>query len=133
MILPPEAAPVFLALAPAFTQPTFRRFTVLVVAALLTPGRRTIANLLRTLRGIVPGHRTSYQRVLSAAHWSGLQLACHLTRFLLARLVPDGPVLLVGDDTVDGHPGKHAMERHAIATPFAPLVLTPPGAMVTSG
>src|SRR6266478_4068958 len=107
MILPPEAEPLLASLAPAFTQPTFQRAVTLLVAALLTTGRRTVANLLRTLRGLVPGHRTSYQRVLSAAHWSGLQLACRLTRVLLDRLVPDGPVLLVGDDTVDGHPGKH--------------------------
>ena len=107
MILPPEAAPLLPALAPAFTTPTWGRFMTLLVAALLTPGRRTIANLQRTLGGLAPGHRTRYQRVLSAAQWSGLQLACGLTRFLLAHLVPDGPVRLVGDDTVDGHPGRH--------------------------
>src|SRR5205085_8020757 len=28
-------------------------------------------------------------------------------RFALDHLVPDGPVMLVGDDTVDGHKGKH--------------------------
>jgi hypothetical protein len=114
MILPPEAAPLLLALAPAFTRPTFLRFTTLLLAAILTPGRRNIANLLRTLRGFAPGHRTTYQRVLSSAHWSTLQLACGLTRFVLAQLVPDGPVLLVGDDTVDGHPGPcvYGKARH---------------------
>lgn len=73
----------------------------------LTVGRRTIAHLLRTLGRLVPGHRTSYQRVLSHAHWSSLRLACLLTRFLLRHLLPTGPVPLVGDDTVDGHKGKH--------------------------
>jgi hypothetical protein len=37
--------------------------------------------------------------------WSGLAVGCALARFLLAHVVPDGPVHLVGDDTVDGHPG----------------------------
>jgi len=50
--------------------------------------------------------RQDYQRVLSRAPWSGVTLGCALTRFLLDRVVPDGPVLLVGDDTVDGHPGR---------------------------
>jgi DDE superfamily endonuclease len=107
MILPPEAAPLLAALPPAFTQPTFRRLVTLAAAALLTPGRRTVANLLRTLRGLAPGHRASYQRALSAARWSGLQLGCALADFLLKHLPPEGPVVLVGDDTVDGHKGKN--------------------------
>jgi hypothetical protein len=114
MILPGEARPLLLALAPVFTTPTFERFASLLVAAVLTPGRRTIANLLRTLGGLATGHRSSYQRVLSSARWSGLRLACLLTRFLLRRLLPAGMVTLVGDDTVDGHKGKkvYGKARH---------------------
>src|SRR3954449_4917242 len=94
MILPPEASPLLLALAPAFTAPTYRRFVTLLTAALLTTGRRTVANLLRTVGPLADGHRTSYQRVLSAASWSALRLACLLTRFLLARLCPAGVIQL---------------------------------------
>jgi DDE superfamily endonuclease len=114
MILPPEARALLQLLAPAFANPTYHRFTTLLVAAILTTGRRTVANLLRTLRHLAPGHRTDYQRVLSRAPWSGLQLGCALARFLLGRLAPDGPVLLVGDDTVDGHPGQrvYGKARH---------------------
>jgi hypothetical protein len=111
---PQEAAPLLLALAPAFTQPTFHRLVLLLGAALLTPGRHTIANLLRTLGPLAPGHRTSYQRVLSQARWSGLQLACLVTRFLLGHCLPTGLVTLVGDDTVDGHKGPkvYGKARH---------------------
>jgi DDE superfamily endonuclease/Archaeal putative transposase ISC1217 len=114
MILPHEAQPLLFTLSLAFTTPTFHRFTTLMVAALLTSGRRTVANLLRTLGGLAPGHRTSYQRVLSSAQWSGLQLACLLSRFLLQHLLPQGIVRLAGDDTVDGHKGKkvHGKARH---------------------
>jgi hypothetical protein len=107
MILPDEATPLLLALAPAFTTPTGQRFALLLTAAILTTGRRTLANLLRTLGHLAHGHRTSYQRVLSSASWSGLRLACLLTRFLLQHWLPTDPVVLVGDDTVDGHKGKH--------------------------
>ncbi len=64
--------------------------------------------------GIAPGHRTDYQRVLSRAPWSALDLGCALAGFILRHLAPDGPVLLVGDDTVDGHPGKkvYGKARH---------------------
>ncbi len=114
MILPPEATPLLLALAPVFTRPTFQRFTLLLAAAVLTTGRRTVANLLRTSGPLAHGHRTTFQRVFSAARWSGLALGRALAGFLLARFVPDGPVLLVGDDTVDGHKGKrvYGKARH---------------------
>lgn len=58
MILPPAALPLLTELAPAFTQPTYRRFTTLLLAAVLTTGCRPLANLLRTLGGLAPGHRT---------------------------------------------------------------------------
>lgn len=114
MILPPEAVPLITAFAPAFTQPTYRRFHALLIASILTTGRRTVANLLRTVGTLAPGHRTDYQRVLSRAPWSALELGCALTRFLLGHLLPDGTVVLVGDDTVDGHPGKkvYGKARH---------------------
>jgi DDE superfamily endonuclease len=114
MILPPEAHPLVQVLALHFTSPTYQRFSALLVGAVLTTGRRTVANLLRTLRQLAPGHPADYRRVLSRAPWSGLMLGCALARFLLDHLVPDGPVYLVGDDTVDGHPGRtvYGKARH---------------------
>jgi len=114
MILPPEAHPLVQVLALPFTTPTYHRFSTLLVGAVLTTGRRTVANLLRTLRGLAPGHPTDYRRVLSRAPWSGLALGCALARFLLDHVLPDGPVYLVGDDTVDGHPGRtvYGKARH---------------------
>jgi hypothetical protein len=114
MILPPEAAPVLAALLPAFTRPTAARFATLLAAAVLTTGRRTIANLLRTLRCLAPGHPTAYRRALSRAPWSGLRLGCGLAAFLIRHILPGGPVVLVGDDTVDGHPGRkvYGKARH---------------------
>ena len=114
MILPPEAHPLVQVLALHFTRPTYQRLSTLLVGAVLTTGRRTVANLLRTLRHLAPGHPTDYRRVLSRAPWSGVALGCALARFLLDHVVPDGPVALVGDDTVDGHPGPkvYGKARH---------------------
>lgn len=106
MLLPAEAQPLLAAFLPHFTHPTHTRFVVLTAAAILTTGRRTVANILRTVGDLAPGSPASYRRVLSSAEWSGLELGCALARFLLTHLVPDGPVDLVGDDTVDGHPGR---------------------------
>ena len=106
MLLPPEAQPLLAAFLPHFTGPTYKRFVVLTAAAILTTGRRTVANLLRTVGELAPGHDASYRRVLSSAEWSGLELGCALVRFLLGELLPDGRIDVVGDDTVDGHPGS---------------------------
>src|SRR3954452_17694075 len=113
-ILPLDSLPVLARFAPAFTRPTFRRFLVLAVAAVLTPRRHTVANLLRTLGPLAPGHRTTYQRVLSRAPWSTVAVGGALAGFILRHLLPDGPVVLVGDDTVDGHPGPkvYGKARH---------------------
>ena len=106
-ILPDEATPLLAAFAAHFTRPTSRRFALLLASAILTQGRHTVANLLRTLGALSAGAPHRLSALLSRAPWLGLRLGCALARFILTSLVPDGPVTLVGDDTVDGHPGEH--------------------------
>ena len=91
--------------APVFTQPTYQRFLVLLGVAIITTGRRTVANILRTAGALVPGHVSSYRRVFSRARWSLLGLACALTRHVVPLLPAEGPIVLAGDDTVVAHPG----------------------------
>jgi hypothetical protein len=91
--------------APVFFQPTYQRFLVLLVAAVLTTGRRTVSNLLRTVGLLAPGDPSSYHRVFSKRRWSMLRLARLLATCLLDHWVGDGPVFLAGDDTVAEHRG----------------------------
>jgi hypothetical protein len=92
-------------LAGPFTRPTLLRFTVLALATILTIGQRTVCNLLRTLGALAPGHPSSYHRVFSKRRWSSWRLARGLAGWVFDHLVPEGHVLLAGDDTVDEHPG----------------------------
>ena len=103
--LPKPAQSLFETLAGAFTRPTFLRFVLLALATLLTVGRRTVCNLLRTLGALAPGHPSSYHRVFSKRRWSSWRLARGLAGWVFQHLVPDGPVPLAGDDTVEEHPG----------------------------
>src|SRR5690349_1656185 len=110
-----EGLPVLPLFRSAFTTAaTFARAVLLAVAAILTTGRRTVANLLRTVAGLTEGDASSYHRVLSLAQWSGLSLAALLTRFVLHHFWPEGRARLVGDDTVTEHPGPkvHGKARH---------------------
>lgn len=97
---------VLQALGDAFSRPTYHRFVVLVLAALLTTGNHTILNVLRTVGVLAAGHPSSYHRVFSRSPWSMWRLARCLTQWLIQHLVGDGPIYLVGDDTVDEHRGK---------------------------
>jgi DDE superfamily endonuclease len=90
----------------AFTKATSLRLTLLLAAAVLTIGRHTIANLLRTLVPLVPGDASSYRRLFSKRRWSSWRLAKLLAAWVLEHLLPDGPIFLAGDDTVDEHKGK---------------------------
>jgi hypothetical protein len=110
-----QELPLFPLFKSAFTTTTtFLRARLLGVAAILTTGRRTIANLLRTVAGLTQGASSSYHRVLCLAQWSTLTLAATLARFILAHCWPQGRVRLVGDDTVTEHPGRkvHGKARH---------------------
>jgi hypothetical protein len=84
---------------------------MLLGAAILTTGRHTIANLLRTAGALAPGHSSSYRRVFSQARWSSIRLACALGRHLIALLPEDQPIALAGDDTVVAHPGPHVFGK----------------------
>src|SRR5215472_1233373 len=105
LVIPDFARPILSSFAPVFYHPTYQRFLVLLIAAILTTGRRTVSNLLRTAADLAQGHPSSFHRVLSKRRWSSLQLARILARWILDHWVPDGPVYLAGDDTVDEHRG----------------------------
>jgi hypothetical protein len=94
-------------LQPTFSTPTEHRFLVLMRGALLTMGRQTITNIVRTVHPYAKGHISSYHRVFSPRRGSAWGLARLLRRVLLDHGVPPGPVLLEGDNTVADRPGPH--------------------------
>ena len=69
-VIPEFAQPVLGAFASAFYHPTYQRFLVLLLAAVLTTGRRNVSNLLRTAATWAPGDPSSYHRVFSKRRWS---------------------------------------------------------------
>src|SRR5438105_3939769 len=85
-----QALPILALFAPAFNPPIVPRAQLLAVAAILTTGRRTVSNLLRTVQQLTHGDPSSYHRVLSQAQWSGLCLAALLARFLIRHFWPQG-------------------------------------------
>jgi hypothetical protein len=103
--------PVLTLFQPTFSTPTSHRFLVLWFGAILTTGRRTITNIGRTVHPDAQSHVSSYHRVFSPRRWSAWKLACRLLTFLLTYMVPMGPVVLAGDDTVAERPGPRVFGK----------------------
>src|SRR3954467_11958516 len=103
--------------APCFTAAVRRHVPVLVAGALLAPGRRTVAaaprvtGLERATSLAVP------HRVLSAARWSARAVAHRLLLVLVAALVPDGPVVVGIDDTIERRRGTKIRARDIYRDP----------------
>src|SRR5689334_20545823 len=82
------------------TRPTGRHALVLVAGAILAPGRRTVAAMLRVVGlGRAPTF-TAYHRVLNRNRCWGRPAARRLRRLLLAAFVPEGPVGLGVAETI---------------------------------
>lgn len=105
--IPKSARRVMEPLAVGFSERVFSRVVVLSFAAILTTGRRTISNVLRTVQSLAPGSASTYHRVLSRRRWAPWRLARALATLVLRTCVPRGVVACCGDDTVDEHRGKN--------------------------
>jgi DDE superfamily endonuclease len=96
---------------PVFSTPTYHRFLILVLAALLTTGRRTVTHLRRTVQSQGHGHGSSDPRVWPQRRWSTWALARAVITDLLDYVVPPGPGLLAGEDTVTEPPGPQVFGK----------------------
>lgn len=94
------------ALAVGFSARVFNRVVVLAFASILTTGRRTVSNVVRTVQSLAPGSASTYHRVLSRRRWFAWRLARALAVLVLQTCAPQGVVACCGDDTVDEHRGK---------------------------
>ncbi len=96
----------------AFTAPTWQHVIVLVMGAILVPGRRTIASALRVMGLDQVPHFTNYHRVLNRNKWSGRWLSCRLFGLLVAAFVPVGEPVVIGlDDTIERRWGARIKKR----------------------
>src|SRR3954465_13392626 len=102
----PTSVPAVLAawmqpFASAFTPASWRHVLVLVAGVVLAPGPRTVTAALRVI-GLAHGAGVAaYPRVLRPGRWSSRAIARRLLLLLVAALVPQGPVVIGLDDTIE--------------------------------
>jgi hypothetical protein len=97
--------------APLFTQPTFVNARRLLIGALLSPGRRTVAAALR-ISGLEALHTfQNYHRVLSRARWKPLRASRVLLLLLIAAFAVRGPIVIGIDETIERRWGRKIAKR----------------------
>src|ERR1041384_6208759 len=100
LTLPTEIIATLMPFAPLFSQPVFRHVQVLLVGAILTPGRRTVANALRVMGLHTMSRFPNYHRVLNRATWSNKRAAQILLGLLVRTFAPAGALVLGIDETL---------------------------------
>ena len=103
--LPSAMLRLLTSFAPQFSRRVWPHVLVLIVGTLLAPGRRTVTAALRAM-GLEQCPRFErYHRVLNRDRWSALGVSRTLLRLLIATFVPDGPLLVGIDETVERRRG----------------------------
>ena len=104
--LPIEMIRVFAPFAPLFSKRVFQHVQVLLMGAILAPGKRTVSSALRAVGLDQQKRFHRYHRVLSRAKWSTTEASRVLLELLLEAFVPDGPLILGVDETLERRQGK---------------------------
>ena len=105
--LPATMIRLLVPFAPLFSRRVWQNAQVLLMGAILAPGRRTVSSALRAM-GLGQHKRFHrYHRVLSHASWSSVKASRVLLGLLVEMFVPEGAPLIVGiDETLERRWGR---------------------------
>jgi hypothetical protein len=104
--LPREIVRVLRIFEDAFSERVWDWVQVLVVGAIVTPGQRTVASVLRVMGLSDERQYQNYHRVLNRARWSSRELSRRLLMVLVETFVSvDEPVVIGLDETIERRRG----------------------------
>ena len=104
--LPREIVRVLRVFEEVFSERVWDWVQVLVVGAILTPGQRTVAAVLRVMGLSEERQYQNYHRVLNRACWSSREVGRRVLLAVVAAFVPgDGPVVVGLDETIERRRG----------------------------
>ena len=105
--LPIEMVQALAPFAPLFSKRVWCHVQVLLIGAILAPGRRTVSSALRAMGLDQEKRFHRYHRVLSRASWSSREASRVLSGLLVKAFLPEGDPLVVGiDETLERRWGK---------------------------
>ena len=112
LILPPEIIQIIMPFAQVCSARVQDWAQVLIVGAILAPGKRTVTAVLRVMGLKDDKQYQNYHRVLNRAKWSGLQAGRILLGLLVMALVSGGvPVIVAADETLERRWGPKIKEK----------------------
>lgn len=115
--LPEEIIMVMTVFSPLFSSPVWPHAQVLVIGAILAPGKRTISAILRVMGLSQRQDYGTYHRVLNRAVWSA-RIGSRILLGLLVRLVPSELPLVLGvDETLERRRGKRIRKKGCYRDP----------------
>jgi len=98
--------------APMFERGTWEKVKVMIVGAILAPGKRTVSAILRVMGLSEISDFAKYHHVLSRAVWSGLEVSRVLLGLLLLHLDRGHEPLVFGiDETIERRWGHKIAAR----------------------
>jgi len=106
LTLPVELANLIVGFAPLFSKPVWKHAQVLLVGAILAPGKRTVTSALRVMGLSADERFQNYHRVLNRALWSSLAASRMLLTLLVAAFAPEGVLVMELDDTIERRRGE---------------------------
>lgn len=102
LTLPQEIMVIFTPFMQIFSTRIWDWVQVLVLGAILAPGKRTVSSVLHVMGLKDEKQFQNYHRVLNRASWSALKVSKVLLALLVAAFVPpDQPIILGGDETME--------------------------------
>lgn len=106
-----EFLTVILAYSDLFSKSVFAHVRILLAGAILAPGKRTVTSVLRVMGLALDTNYHKYHRVLSLAKWCAMHGARILLGQLLKAFLPEGPVVVGIDETVERRWGSKIKKR----------------------
>lgn len=118
LTLPTEIMAVLAPFAQVFNHRIWDTVQILVIGAILTPGKRTVTAVLRTMGLQDDAQFQNYHRVLNRAKWSGLAVSQILLGLLVAAFCAGGVPLVIGaDDTIERRQGEKIKAKGVFRDP----------------
>lgn len=104
--LPPAIIQVLRHFEPMFSERVWEWAKILLVGAILAPGKRTVSSALRVMGLSQERQFQNFHRVLNRASWSSRAVSGVLLRLLVAAFVPAEAAIVVGiDDHIERRRG----------------------------
>ena len=116
--LPTVMIRVLSSFVPLFLRRVWPHVQVLLIGAILTPGKRTVSSALHAM-GLSQEERFHrYHRVLSRARWSSRKVSGVLLVVLVEMFVAEGDPLVVGiDETLERRYGRKISAKGVYCDP----------------